>query len=75
MWNLTSRLADRQVHHGALLLQIGTPICTTIFLMVPSLPKQSATLQHLPAIGQSVTNVDKHKKWQKGPPSMNGSKS
>jgi hypothetical protein len=35
------------------------------------------TISHFtaPPIGQSVTNVDKHKKWQKGPPSMNGSKS
>jgi hypothetical protein len=37
MWNLTMTMEDHQVHHGAAVLQIGTPSCTTWFLMAPSI--------------------------------------
>jgi hypothetical protein len=50
--------------------QIGTPSCTTLFLMVPSLPKQYS------ASHWTISTVDQcNKTWQKGPSSINGSKS
>jgi hypothetical protein len=62
MWNSVATTEDRQVHHGAAVLQIGTPSCTTWFLMVPSIIPQSATLQHL--LLECSSNESSKKRWK-----------
>jgi hypothetical protein len=69
IWNSTATTKDRQVHHGAAVLQIGTPRYTTLFLRVPSIITQSATLQHL--LQDCSSNKSSKKRW-KQPPCMNG---
>ncbi len=63
---------DHQVHHGAAVLQIGTPSsCTTWFLMAPSIIPQSITLQRL--LLECSSNESSKKRW-KQPPLTNDTK-
>jgi hypothetical protein len=65
MWNSTATTKDHQVHHGAAVLQIGTPSYSTLFLRVPSIITQSTTLQCL--LLDCSSNKSSKKRW-KWPP-------
>jgi hypothetical protein len=62
MWNSTVTMEDRQVHHGTVVLRIGTPSYTTWFLMAPSIIPQSATLQCL--LLECSSNESSKKRWK-----------
>jgi hypothetical protein len=55
-------MADHQVHHGAAVLQIGTPSCTISHGAITP-----QTINHFTASAsdQTIPNVDECKKWQK----------